>query len=54
MGRPIRRAKRGSISSKVLLPLDAELNKAARARAKSEGVSLSEWIRRAIRAALAK
>lgn len=49
MRTPTRRAKRGSISTKVLVSLDASLDTLLREAAHGEGISVSEFVRLAIR-----
>lgn len=46
------RAKRGSISWRMVLALPGDLADAAKADAQREGISLSEWLRRAARLSL--
>jgi predicted DNA-binding protein len=49
---PPKRAPKGSIASAKLLKLPAELSARLEREARREGLSASEWIRRAIEAAL--
>lgn len=45
---PIRRAKRGSIATAVLVRLDADTAERLRAAAEREHVSLTEYVREAL------